>query len=1002
MKYKELLLGVDIGSVSVKAVLLDGSNALVAEYYRRHKGEPLKVFKSLVKDIEKTYPNLSIRRLIFTGTGGRHIAELIGAKFVNEVMAHAEAVSRLYPDVRTVIEMGGEDSKLLIFGKSIKRGTSILDDFSMNTMCAAGTGSFLDQQAARLGINIENDFGNIALTSENPPRIAGRCSVFAKSDMIHLQQIGSPIKDIVAGLCYALARSFKTSLGMGKPFNKPIMFEGGVAANKGLVRAFEDILDLARGELIIPEHFTTMGAIGSLFITEGEDNQTDLATIIAKLETPPPNSCQVSDTTPLVRSKNASKPNVTIKGVELGDKKKVFLGVDIGSLSTNLVLIDEDKNIVSRRYLRTAGRPLDIVTGGLLEIEQETGDRVEVAGVGVTGSGRYMVGKYVGADVIKNEITAQAAAAIHFVPDVDTIFEIGGQDSKYISLNNGAVVDFEMNKVCAAGTGSFIEEQAEKLDINIEEEFSIYAFKSKSPGRFGDRCTVFIESDLVSHQQKGAPREDLVAGLAHSIVYNYLNRVVGDRKVGNRILFQGGVAWNEAVVEAFRKITAKDVTVPPHHDVTGAIGVALIAMNQEKVRKTATTFKGFDLRNREYKVTTFECKHCANVCNISRITFADEPPNFYGARCERYEKGKNKAGASLPDLFAEREKLLFGSYLDTAKSGVTKIKTHSRPVVGIPKVLHIHDYFPYWRGFFHEVGLDIVLSDTTNQKIINKTGEKVTAETCLPIKIIYGHCLDLVDKGVKNIFFPSLISMEGDWGNEVRQNYSCPLVQTAPHMMIASLYSELNDEGVRLFAPNIELKLGKKVVEKELIKFGREFGLSPATVRRGMKAGEEMLRDYRNKALSRGKYILDEIVAKKMKGVLIVSRSYNGCDPGLNMDLPKKLKDMGVVAIPLDFIDINSLPSSDAHPNMYWKTGQTYLRAARYLKGFEELPAIHLSSFKCGPDSFITHFFRNETKERPILELELDEHSADAGFVTRCEAFFDSIEYKKTSIENII
>jgi len=329
------------------------------------------------------------------------------------------------------------------------------------------------------------------------------------------------------------------------------------------------------------------------------------------------------------------------------------------------------------------------------------------------------------------------------------------------------------------------------------------------------------------------------------------------------------------------------------------------------------------------------------------------------------------------------------------------MKNHTRPVVGIPKVLHIHDYFPYWRGFFNEIGFDIVLSDTTNQKIIHKTGEKVTAETCLPIKIIFGHCLNLVEKGVKNIFFPSLISMEGEWGDEVRQNYSCPLAQTAPHMMIASLYSELNDEAVRLFAPDIQFKLGQKSVEKELVKFGKEFGISPSKIRKGMKAGQEMLADYRKKALSRGSNILEQVAQRKMKRVLVVSRSYNGCDPGLNMDLPKKLRGLGVVAIPLDFVDIHSLPPSGSNPNMYWKTGQTYLRVAGYLKGLEDLPAIHLSSFKCGPDSFITHFFRNETKERAILELELDEHSADAGFVTRCEAFFDSLEYKKTSIGDI-
>ncbi len=459
----------------------------------------------------------------------------------------------------------------------------------MNTLCAAGTGSFLDQQASRLGLTIE-EFGQLALKSENPPRIAGRCSVFAKSDMIHLQQIATPDYDIVAGLCYALARNFKSNIGKGKTFAKPISFQGGVAANVGMRRAFMEVLEVSEGDLIIPKYFASMGAIGAILVTretagarkgwKGLDGLTRYLSEQQEADTPlKPLSLSSRHLTP-------REPSVSSYAASEGGKIRAYLGIDVGSISTNLVVIDEEKRVLAKRYLMTAGRPIEAVRTGLQEIGEEIGDRLEIQGVGTTGSGRYLTADFVGADLVRNEITAQATAAIQIDPAVDTIFEIGGQDSKYISIDNGVVVDFEMNKVCAAGTGSFLEEQAEKLDISIKGEFGDLALSAEDPVRMGERCTVFIESDLVHHQQKGSEKDDLVAGLSYSIVQNYLNRVVGDRRIGNRIFFQGGTAFNKGVVAAFEKVLDKEIIVPENHDVTGAIGVAILAREERTWEKS--------------------------------------------------------------------------------------------------------------------------------------------------------------------------------------------------------------------------------------------------------------------------------------------------------------------------------------------------------------------------------------------------------------------------------
>ncbi|HNW54722.1 MAG TPA: acyl-CoA dehydratase activase, partial [Bacteroidales bacterium] len=507
-------LGFDLGSISLNTVLMDEDRNIVENHYTYCEGRPFYVLKNILEDIIARYGAEQIGIIALTGSGGKKAAELIGGSFINEIIAQSTSASELYPEAKTIIEMGGEDSKLILMENGKENGHSRLADFALNSLCAAGTGSFLDQQAKRIGVSIENEFGNLALLSENPPRIAGRCSVFAKSDMIHLQQIATPLHDIVAGLCFAVARNFKSNLGRGKKFKAPFLFQGGVAANAGMVRAFREVFELGDNELIIPEYHASMGAIGALFHILSNGRETtpefkglnDLDHYLLNKEYENVAHDQ------LVTSAAIYNKEVVVKKIP-GQKIKVSLGVDIGSLSTNVVLIDAEHNVVARRYLPTASKPLNAVQRGLKEIFEEIGSEVEVVAVGTTGSGRYLIGDFIGADLIRNEITAQATAAIDHDPTVDTIFEIGGQDSKYISIQDGVIVDFEMNKVCAAGTGSFLEEQAEKLNINIINEFEELALSAEKPVRLGERCTVFMESDLNSHQQRGAEKDNLVGGL---------------------------------------------------------------------------------------------------------------------------------------------------------------------------------------------------------------------------------------------------------------------------------------------------------------------------------------------------------------------------------------------------------------------------------------------------------------------------------------------------------
>jgi predicted CoA-substrate-specific enzyme activase len=984
---KRYVIGLDLGSVSLNSAVLSEDGEILEERYTRTRGLPSETALSVLEGLLGRYPAASIKAVGITGSGGKVLADLLDGYFVNEIISQAKAMEKFHPEVKSVIEIGGEDSKLILLEYDHDLGATIIKDFAMNTICAAGTGSFLDQQASRLEVSIE-EFGEMALRSKNPPRIAGRCSVFAKTDMIHLQQEATPDYDIVAGLCFAMARNFKSNIAKGKQFTKPISFQGGVAANKGMVRAFGEVLELEKGELIIPEYFTSMGAIGAALTVRANDVEFDHTLSISKLrDYIHGHSAEEQGLKELYLEEERQYRHRKRKAVYPPSyrpyKIRAYLGIDVGSLSTNVVAIDEEKRVLARRYLMTAGRPIEAVRQGLDEVGEEIGKLVEVCGVCTTGSGRYLTGDFVGADVVRNEITCQARGAVSIDPTVDTVFEIGGQDSKYISLENGAVVDFEMNKVCAAGTGSFLEEQAEKLDINIKEEFGEIALKAPNPVRLGERCTVFMESDLVHHQQKGADRDNLVGGLSYSIVYNYLNKVVAGKRVGNNIFFQGGPAANDGVVAAFERVTGKKITVPEHHDVTGAIGAAIIALEVNKGKRSK--FKGFDLSRKKYEITSFECTDCPNMCQIRKVVVEGEKPLFYGSRCEKYDVDKKQSkDKDIPDLFAERERFLHHLYVEPDKS----VKPDPRKI-GIPRMLLFHEIYPLWHAFFKNLGFDPVLSKKTNKKIIHAGIESVPAETCFPAKVAHGHIENLLTKDIDYIFLPSIINMK-QRNPYIEQSFACPYAQTIPYMSSAAF--DFEKRGIKVLKPYIYLARGKREILRTLREMGKELGKSEKQVKRAIEAGLKAQDMFYEACKKRGKKVLSSLSGDR-RAFVIVSRPYNGCDNGVNLELPKKLRDLGALPIPMDFLPLDMVNLSKEWENLYWRYGQKIMSAAEIIRKDKRLFAIYITNFGCGPDSFIAHFFREAMQGKPYLQIEIDEHSADVGAITRCEAFLDSLEH---------
>ncbi len=1018
-------IGLDAGSVSVKLVVLDEKGDRVAGFYRRHRGQPLGVALDLLEEVTDQRAAISGRQsesrhsqdiihnspngdfsLSVTGSAGRLLGEILGIEPVNEVVSYAYANRRLYPHIRTIIELGGEDSKLIVVGED----TNSAKDFSMNSVCAAGTGSFLDQQAERLRLSIE-EFSELSLRSKNPPRVAGRCSVFAKSDMIHLQQIATPVEDIVAGLCFAVARNFKGSIARGRNIVQPASFQGGVAANTGMRRAFREILGLE--ELFVPEEHAIMGAIGAALkdMDAGRRHSFDLSELESFIRSARPKEkghiALIKEGDNFLLRHRRSTSGLRDRGSwSKGPSPKIraYLGVDVGSISTNLAVIDEDCRLLAKRYLMTAGRPIEAVKQGLEEIGGEIGDSVKIAGVGTTGSGRYMIADYIGADIVKNEITAQATAAAFIDKDVDTIFEIGGQDSKYISLRDGVIVDFEMNKACAAGTGSFLEEQAEKLDIQVKEEFEKIAFASGNPCRLGERCTVFMENSLMANLQRGSTTEDLLAGLSYSIVQNYINRVVGKRRIGEKIFFQGGVAFNKSVVAAFEKYLDRKITVPPDHDVTGAIGMALIAKRHMENQLSATscqhadskctggvtppvqgrftTFKGFELSKRPYEIASFECKGCPNVCEINRVKVEGEKGFlFYGGRCEKYDVRKNKAKNTVPDLFGFREEMLWLPHLHYSEKTKEKRDGGSSPRIGIPYVFYFHDFLPFWSTLLWELGFDVEVSPKTDRNVVDLGLESVLSETCFPVKTAHGHIKYLLDKEIDTIFLPSFVNLNRD-DDSCDKGVACPYTQTIPYTAKTAF------KQAQFLTPVVDMGRGRSYIEKELRRVFRPFGLKASKISKAYTAAQKAQDEFVGAIKKKGK---ETLAGLKERTVVVVGRGYNAFDSGVNLGIPKKLADLGVLSIPMDFLPIENARIEQDWPNMYWKAGQRILGAARVVRSNPMLYAVYIGNFSCGPDSFITKYFEEEMAGKPYLHLEIDAHSADAGAITRCEAFLDSI-----------
>jgi predicted CoA-substrate-specific enzyme activase len=626
----------------------------------------------------------------------------------------------------------------------------------------------------------------------------------------------------------------------------------------------------------------------------------------------------------------------------------------------------------------------------LAEIAGELGDKLEIRGVGTTGSGRELIGELVGADTVNDEITAHKTGAMHVsmrlgMDLVDTIFEIGGQDSKFIRMDKGIVVDFTMNEACAAGTGSFLEEQAEKLGISIKEEFANLALASSSPARLGERCTVFMERDVTSLMLKGAAVGDLAAGLAYSVALNYLNRVVRGRKIGNVIFFQGGTAYNDAVAAAFSQILNKRIIVPPHNGVIGAIGMALLAQERMRDSKHLSKFRGYDLGKVDYKTRDFVCKACSNYCDMKEFKIEGER-TYWGDKCSDKVRKRSRTDRKpvIEDLIAFRDEEIV-RYKQPA--------IDSRLTVGIPRTMFFYDRFPFWCSYFQELGFNVVTSDQTDGRIAGNGDELSLAQPCFPVKVAHGHVKQLIDRRVDFIFIPNALNYETS--QSVSQSHLCPWNQTLP-FVIGAVPEFANLNGT-LLAPTINFRYGRERVTREMNGVAKRLKRSKSDNERAIRSAYAAQKAFEAKVQEAGARAMEALELTGEPAIVIVGRPYNIYDRGVNCDIPRKLRTLyGVNVVPMDFLPLEQEDVSDINANMYWNSGRRMLSAAKFARKSPNLDYICISNFKCGPDSYIKSFL-SEAAAKPGLVLQFDGHSNDAGFITRCEAYLDSKGFLRCS-----
>ncbi|MDD7221127.1 MAG: acyl-CoA dehydratase activase [Eubacteriales bacterium] len=973
-----LRIGIDIGSTTVKVVVLDEQNKLLFRSYERHFSKVREKACEILSSIAPRFSGQDIR-LVITGSAGLGVAKASGIDFVQEVYATAAAVNEYIPDTDAVIELGGEDAKIIFFGGALEE--------RMNGSCAGGTGAFIDQMATLMNVTAD-ELDTLSLKHEKIYPIASRCGVFAKSDIQPILNQGGRKEDVAASIFQAVVDQTIAGLTQGRELKGKIVFLGGpLHFLKGLRERFVETLKLDEAHAIFPEDGDCFAAIGAALCASDYDSMPfDKALKLLEesreatttLNTAPQLFKSQEEYDEFCQRHNSSHPPVVDAAAYEGD---AYLGIDAGSTTTKLALIAPDGGLLYTYYHSNQGNPVAIVREQLDKIYALCGDRIHIKGSAVTGYGEDLIKNAFRCDLGLVETVAHLNAAKHFNPDVDFIIDIGGQDMKCFKIRNGAVDSIMLNEACSSGCGSFIETFAKALGYNIADFAKLGLFTEK-PVNLGSRCTVFMNSSVKQAQKDGASVADISAGLAISIVKNAIYKVLrmsSADELGQHIVVQGGTFHNDAVLRAFEQELGRNVTRPTIAGLMGAFGAALAAKDLALEKSQILTHE--ELKAFQHTAKPITCNGCTNHCSLTINQFDGGRRFISGNRCSKPLGGKQE---HMPDLMKYKYEKL------RAMHGVGQ-GDGSRGKIGIPFALNMYENLPFWFEFFTKLNFDVVLSPESSRQLYIKGQRTIPSDTvCYPAKLVHGHVLSLLEEGVDTIFYPC---MSYNFDEHISDNnYNCPVVAYYPDLIAANIPAL---EGRHFIHEYFGLHRPKDFEKRAAVYFQKEFGIPKKETVAAARAAYQAYADYEADVRKTAQEYIDFARRNDCPIMVVAGRPYH-MDPEINHGINDLVTGFRFVLITEDSVawEMDKQPRTVLNQ---WTFHARMYNAARYVCTQEDMELIQLVSFGCGVDAITGDEMRSILEEGGKLytQLKIDDISNLGAVKIRIRSLIAAIEERK-------
>ena len=1032
---QQVFIGIDVGSTTVKAVAIDArTHKTLASTYKRHHAHQLKTASLVLKELEAALNSIEVA-IAVTGSGGKELASTLGAPYIQEVVANSIAVAAEYPQARVAIELGGQDAKMVFFEPGPDESLKV-SDMRMNGSCAGGTGAFLDEIATLLKLPVEelNDYASRGKTRYS---ISGRCGVFAKTDIQPLINQGAKKEDIALSTFHAVAKQTLGGLAQGLEVIPPVIFEGGpLTFNPTLVSVFAERLGISGPDVIIPESPETIVARGAALSLDGEDAirtstlaearevvERFSATLRTHVSTSKPFFASDEELAAFRKRHELPAPPIGPAAYERGEIVPVYLGIDSGSTTTKFAVIDEKGALVDSFYANNEGDPIDVAKTALGDLHdrwQAAGVKLDVLGCTTTGYGELLFAKAFHSDYHVVETVAHALATASFVDDATFILDIGGQDMKAIWIDDGIVTDILVNEACSSGCGSFLENFARSLGFETSE-IADAAFRSKSPAELGSRCTVFMNSSVVTEQRNGKSPEDIMAGLCRSIIENVFTKVIrlsNLDKLGEHIVVQGGTFNNDAVLAAFEHYVGRPVTRAPYPGLMGAIGAALFARRHDdpssndlpqlpREPRTRSLFIGLaNARNLKYTTTTnATCPFCTNNCARTIVTFGDGTTYVTGNRCERGEvvgnphdaavREKVKAARArkqaIPNLYETREKLLFNDY------PAPQISDPRNVVIGLPRVLAFWDTLPFWTTFWRALGFTVKVSRPSTRTLFEDGLHAVTSDTiCFPAKLVHGHIRDLERARVDRIFMPSITTVPSENTEETSESM-CAVVKGYAIVMRNSDNPELRSS-VTFDTPLFHWYSNADRNNQLQSWMQTTFDIEPTLTTRAVAAADAAQEQFHDNLVAAGRQAINQARREGSYAVVLASRPYHN-DPLVNHDLPGMFTALGIPVLTPDAVPgIGQVNLSKSRLDIVNNYHARMLASAIISAEDPNLEYAQIVSFGCGHDAYlsdeIVRLTHAITDKSPLI-LKVDESDVPGPLRIRIRSFVETINIKR-------